>query len=135
MISNILKQQHLLEAIPLEDLTTKTRRQVRFPELDSALANWVGWCENRGVCVTGEAMRIKAERFARILKIEKPLTWSNDGLQKFNSRHGFGSVNSHGERGSAATVSISDLQRKLKQYDLRNIFNMDETGLFFFVAA
>uniref|UniRef100_H3GYN9 HTH CENPB-type domain-containing protein n=1 Tax=Phytophthora ramorum TaxID=164328 RepID=H3GYN9_PHYRM len=112
-------------------MTKKARPHVRCPELDTALAEWVAWCEEKGVTVTGDAMKLKASRFAVLLKTQAPPTWSNGWLQKFNARHGFGSFKSHGESGSAVEASISHLQTKLKQYDLCNVFNMDETGLFF----
>ncbi|EGZ05153.1 hypothetical protein PHYSODRAFT_320170 [Phytophthora sojae] len=58
---------------------------------DTALANWVCWRKNRNVTVTGDAIREKAARFARIPKLENRLTWSNGWLHRFNIRHRFGS--------------------------------------------
>ncbi|GMF50116.1 unnamed protein product [Phytophthora fragariaefolia] len=44
-LSQILKQKKHLESPPAELLATKTRRQVRLPELDYVLASRVAWWE------------------------------------------------------------------------------------------
>ncbi|KAG7387155.1 hypothetical protein PHYPSEUDO_014675 [Phytophthora pseudosyringae] len=60
MISKLLKRKPDLETMTTEELTCKSRRTVRFPNLDTALARWVAYCEETGVPVTGESIRVKA---------------------------------------------------------------------------
>ncbi|KAF4030360.1 DDE superfamily endonuclease [Phytophthora infestans] len=131
MISKLLKRKPDLENMTNEELVCKSRRTVRFPNLDTALARWVAYCEETGVPVTGESIRTKAARFAKILEIDSPLTFSNGWLYKFNERHGFGGQK--GNRGTKQAVeqAVSELQRRLRDFDPKNVFSMDETGLFF----
>ncbi|KAG6970055.1 hypothetical protein JG688_00005062 [Phytophthora aleatoria] len=60
MISKLLKRKPDLESMTTEELVCKSRRTVRFPNLDTALARWVAYCEEIGVPVTGESIRAKA---------------------------------------------------------------------------
>uniref|UniRef100_A0AAV1U7C4 HTH CENPB-type domain-containing protein n=1 Tax=Peronospora matthiolae TaxID=2874970 RepID=A0AAV1U7C4_9STRA len=131
MISKLLKRKPDLEIMTTEELTCKSRRTVRFPRLDTALARWVSYCEETGVTVTGESIRLKAVKFAEILQIDTPLTFSNGWLYKFNERHGFGSLKSHKESKTSSEEAVADLQRRLHAFDPRNVFSMDETGLLF----
>ncbi|KAE9106096.1 hypothetical protein PF006_g21449 [Phytophthora fragariae] len=43
MISKLLKRKNDLETMTTEELTSKSRRTVRFPNLDTALARWVSY--------------------------------------------------------------------------------------------
>jgi len=56
-------------------------------------------------------------------------------LSKFKKRHGLKQVKKHGEAASADNAAIvktiPELKEILKSYDLKDIFNMDETGLFY----
>ncbi|KAG6614683.1 tigger transposable element-derived protein 6-like [Phytophthora cinnamomi] len=131
MISKLLKRKNDLETMTIEELTSKSRRTVRFPNLDTALARWVAYCEETGVSVTGESIRAKAMRFAAILHIDTPLSFSNGWLYKFNERHGFGGLRAHKDSKSSVETAVLDLQRRLQSYSPRDIFSMDETGLFF----
>ncbi|RLN69347.1 hypothetical protein BBP00_00000400 [Phytophthora kernoviae] len=131
MISKLLKRKEALEAASPAELGTKSRRHVRFPQVDAALARWVTWCEGRGVGLTGDEVKLKAASFARLLGVGATSTWSNGWLQKFYTRHGFRSFKGHGDSRVVVETMISDLQRKLQGYELRNIFCMDETGLLY----
>ncbi|GMF17104.1 unnamed protein product [Phytophthora fragariaefolia] len=131
MISKLLKRKADLETMTNEELTSKSRRTVRFPNLDTALARWVSYCEETGIPVTGEAIRTKAARFAALLQIQAPLSFSNGWLYKFNERHGFGGLRTHRDTKSSVGAAVLDLQRRLQNYDARDVFCMDETGLYF----
>jgi hypothetical protein len=131
MISKLLKRKVDLETMTNEELNCKSKRSVRFPQLDTALARWVAYSEDSGVPVTGELLRSKAARFAEILEIQEPLTFSNGWLYRFNERHGFGNVKAHKESKPTVESVIGDLKRRLQTFEPRNVFSMDETGLLF----
>jgi DDE superfamily endonuclease len=59
--------------------------------------------------------------------------WSNGWLAGFKSRHGIYRIENFGELGSVpvlAAVEMNDVRLVCMEYTERNIFNMDETGLF-----
>ena len=68
------------------------------------------------------------------------LNLSNGWLQCFKARNGLKEVKRHGEAASANTHSVEDEWKRVqalikkKGYELRDIFNMDETGLFWVYA-
>ncbi|CAH0488246.1 unnamed protein product [Peronospora farinosa] len=114
-----------------EELTCKSRRTVRYPRLDTALARWVSYCEETGIRVTGESIRLKAAAFAKVLEIDTPLTYSNGWLYKFNERHGFGGFKAHKGHQTSSEEALSELQARVQALEARNVFTMDETGLFY----
>ncbi|KAI9908790.1 hypothetical protein PsorP6_003023 [Peronosclerospora sorghi] len=135
VISKVLKRKLDLETMTNEELVSKARRSVKYPQLDTALARWVSYCEDMGIPVTGEAIRLKAATFSAILHIDAPLTFSNGWLYKFNERHGFGCMKAQKGKKVSADQVIADLQRRLSTFDPRNVFSMDETGLLFTLAV
>lgn len=60
---------------------------------------------------------------------------SKNCAMAFTSRHALRSVSLHGEAGSASALNLSEdiskLRENLRDYALSNIYNMDETGLFY----
>ena len=66
--------------------------------------------------------------------IEMP-KWSNGWLKGFKKRYKIKEYVQHGEAGSAATdgldniAQIEAVRQLCKEYKLRNIFSIDETGL------
>lgn len=113
--------------------TTKRQRTVQHPELENALLEWV--LQNQERVILSDAILIeKAKTFAQMLEIPD-LKFSQGWLYKFKQRHGLGQVKKHGEDASVddavVAAAIPQLKELLKEYDLRDIYNMDETGLFY----
>jgi hypothetical protein len=135
-ISDILKRKNQFTDMSQGELQLKRRRTVQHPQLDEALANWVLQCEHNGVRLTGHLICIKAKKFATDLEISEDLpNFSQVWLEKFQQRHGFRSIQAHGESGSADNAAIElalpQILKTTDKYALRDIFNMDETGLFY----
>jgi hypothetical protein len=61
--------------------------------------------------------------------------WSNGWLEGFKKRYKIKEYVQHGEAGSAATDDVDNIaqmkavRQLCKEYELRNVLNMDETGL------
>jgi len=136
-ISAILKRKVELSTMLASDLTLKKRRVMAFSDLDSALANWVLQCEHKGIRLSGDLIKAKAKKFADMLKIpeNEQLNFSNGWLQSFQERYTLKHFKLHGESGSAdidaINVSLPDIIRTTNKYCLSDIYNMDETGLFY----
>jgi hypothetical protein len=94
--------------------------------------------EQKKAIVTGEILKAKAEQLWEALPqyndVEMP-KWSNKWLERFKKRYKIKEFVQHGEAGSAATdnldnvAQIEAVRQFCKQYKLRNILNIDETGL------
>lgn len=59
-------------------------------------------------------------------------------MQKFKQQHGFQILKLYGEATSTNTVAIKvlflELKAKIKKYALKNIYNMNEIGLFYYLS-
>ena len=138
-ISNILAKHQQYESMDSTELTSKRQRAVKHPELDNVLANWVLQCQARQVALSGDLIKEKARQFSRQLELgERTPEFSNGWLAKFNIRHGFKAQKSYGESGSvdldAIDRNMPTIKEKLQSYSLQDIYNMDETGLFYRMA-
>lgn len=86
--------------------------------------------------INDSVLRVKALDFASKLEI-RDFQCSNGWLSNFKKRHGIRMVTPHGESG-AADAAGSSLARtvvpvaiEVLGYDMEDVFNFDETALFF----
>ncbi|CAB4440967.1 unnamed protein product [Rhizophagus irregularis] len=100
------------------------------------------WVENvtaGGVVLTDLLIKEKARIFASALNIqENEFAFSNGWLQKFKKRNNICKFRIHGESGSAPLASLPEervkLQQILSRFTLDQIYNIDETGLYYRMA-
>jgi hypothetical protein len=120
-------------------LKEKNRSSVGdWPELEYALFEWQQRMEAKKAIITGDILKTKAKQLWDALpqydNIEEP-KWSNGWLEGFKKRYKIKEYVQHGEAGSAQTdnpdnIAQMEAIRKLcKEYALKDILNMDETGL------
>src|SRR5271169_5858498 len=73
--------------------------------------------------------------FAESLEIEDKIKCGNGWVHKFKKRNGLHKINFSGEANSAPLTTLSEEQIKLQEilanYNREDIYNADETGLFF----
>ncbi|KAL8131272.1 hypothetical protein AgCh_007267 [Apium graveolens] len=90
---------------------------------------------------SGELILEKAKETMKILypQQDQEHTFSQGWLEKFKLRHGIKSFRRFGESGS---VDVQDMEKKLEsirekinQFPMKDVFNMDETGLFYRLQA
>jgi hypothetical protein len=99
---------------------------------------WVSKAMNDGILLTGEVLRQKWGRFADLVGIpeDERLSLSNGWLGRYKERNGLKEMKRHGEAASADAENVERERKRIQElidkygYELRNIFNMDETGLF-----
>jgi len=81
----------------------------------------------------------KAAKFLAALYPGATMEFSNGWLEKFKKRHCIRSFREHGESGSANQQAIEEtlpeLRKLLDGYPLKDIYNMDETGLFYMLSG
>lgn len=117
----------------------KRVKQTEHPEVTKLLELWVSRALQNRIVLTGDLLREKWRRFADLANVpeDERLTLSDGWLTAFKKRCGLREFKCHGEAGSANPENIEGERRRLREliesygYGLQDIFNMDETGLFF----
>ena len=100
---------------------------------------WVSKAMADRILLTGEVLRQKWNVFADLAGVPEDdrLKLSNGWLARFKDRNGLREWKRHGEAASANNETVKQEQKRIQnlikegQYQLRDIYNMDETGLFY----
>ena len=135
MISDTLRAKERWLAVDLNSHQAglKREKKVPFPLIEEALTIWVENALQTGLVLTDDILSTKALEFAFLLKEDK-FKGSNGWVDGFKKRHNLKQYNIHGEAMSALLENLStmreDLRQTLKDYNPEDIFNCDETGLF-----
>ncbi|CAG8491655.1 3564_t:CDS:1, partial [Racocetra persica] len=100
---------------------------------------WVEQVTNREMFLTELIIKEQAADFAKALNLGKDaLKFSNGWVHKFKQRNNLRNVRLHREANSAPLSSLPEYREKLRElienYTLDNMFNTDETELFFHIA-
>nr|XP_054762028.1 tigger transposable element-derived protein 4-like [Lytechinus pictus] len=136
-ISNILKRkQEWIEEFESHVPLDRKRKfcKTSNDELNAIVYEWFKDSTARMFPVSGPLLQEKAKAVAAELQLQD-FKATNGWLEAFRRRHNiiFGKMN--GESGGVDTTVVEDWKTKLPElcdgYELRDIFNMDETGLFF----
>lgn len=116
---------------------TKSMKGGMFDNMDNALYVWFRQQREKGVPVTGPILLEKASEFHNLLYPENPRPFnSSTGYQwRFCNRFGIKSLAISGEKLSADLVSADEFVNSFSDittgYCLDQIFNCDETGLYY----
>ncbi|GFT14842.1 tigger transposable element-derived protein 4 [Trichonephila clavipes] len=131
-LSTILKNKEKIFSAS----SSRVRKRVskgNFPCLEQCLVSWMRQCRGQNIPMGGSLLKEKAKAFAKELGIE--FSASEGWLTNFKKRNGIVFKKMCGESLSVDISVCSKWQNSLsdliKEYEPRNIFNTDETGLFF----
>ena len=121
------------------DRKAKRVRQTEHPEVSEMMDLWVSKAMNDKILLTGEVLRQKWNAFANLVGIpdDERLSLSDGWLTRFKERNGLKEMKRHGEAASTSAETVERERKRIQEliekygYELRNIFNMDETGLFY----
>ncbi len=120
-----------------EDVNRVAKRQriVKYPLMETALYRWFLTYQDQ-VNMSGDFTKEKAAYFlAELYPGHKAFEFSNGWLESFKNRRDIKSYRRFGEFGSANMVviekSLPQIRLTLDQYEWHDIYNMDETGLFY----
>ena len=140
-VSKILGKKAKWLAVVSTSASTKTfrHREVKYPRIEKALGLWVENANANNLPVSEMMIKEKAFFFAQEFDIpHENISFSNGWIEKFKRRNNIHCYRLHGEANSAPLETLSEernkLQTILQDYTLDNIFNADETGLFFRMA-
>lgn len=117
----------------------KRMKQTEHPGVNEMLELWVTKAMADGIHINGEALRHKWTQFADMDGVpnDERLNLSEGWLTAFKKRCGLKEFKRHGEAGSASAEDVEKERTRVHElivrcrYRLKDIFNMDETGLFF----
>ena len=95
--------------------------------------------EHRKIRINSDIIKKKGRQFAQALFITNPSAFSNEWLQSFKERHSFRQHYIHDESGDTEIFNIdiilTTIKEKIAQYQAQDVYNMDETGLFYNLAS
>jgi len=113
----------------------KRQRTVKYPLMETALYRWFLTYQDQ-VNMSGDLTKEKAAYFlAELYPGHGAFEFSNGWLEAFKNCRGIKSYRHFGESGSANMAvikeSLPQIHLTLDQYERRDIYNMDEAGLFY----
>ncbi|KAI0994333.1 hypothetical protein K3495_g13849 [Podosphaera aphanis] len=116
--------------------TPKRRRERNLHNLELALYTWLKQYETR-TPITGDALCVKASKLFHMVPMYRDQTepaWSNGWFQRFQQLYGIHKTRRYSE--ASSTLASHDketrtIQQALADLSLRDIYNCDETGLFY----
>lgn len=114
----------------------KRRRERNLHNLELALYTWMKQFETRAP-ITGDVLRVKANKLFHMMPMYRDQTepaWSKGWLQRFQQLYGIRKTRRYGEAGSTPAgynEEIRIIQQSLANFRPNDIYNCDETGLFF----
>lgn len=131
------KRKQIEDAVTSNEINPERKRlKVATNEnIDAAVLKWFQEMRATNVPINGPLLCAKARKFAAMLGNET-FKASNGWLMRFRDRHGITFQEVHGEKKSAPINDANEWrQNKMKEilekYAPEDIYNADETGLFF----
>jgi hypothetical protein len=111
-------------------------RIAKYPGLEECLAVWHSYQVSKNVPVCDEMLIEKAkDYFGPLCGVDKHFKYSNGWLNNFKKRYHITLQTIVGESGSVDKVKVEEdrklLRKVLSKYIQSDIFNLDETALFF----
>jgi transposase len=107
-----------------------------YDELEEVLTTWFKATRSNNIPISGPMLQAKADELAHKMSVQG-FNASNGWLDRFKERHGItfkkvcGESNSVNSSSDDMTAWQSRLKLILEQYDSCDIFNADETGIFY----
>ncbi|KAL8475162.1 hypothetical protein ACS0TY_031550 [Phlomoides rotata] len=137
-VSNIVKWSSEYLSLAPERGDVKRHKPAKFPDLEKSLYEWILQYQEH-VNMTSELIIEKAKKFMKDMYPVDTLdfNFSIGRLGKFKARYGIKKIRRFGESGSIEMEGMEDklkiIRDKMDQFEMKDIFNMDETGLFFII--
>ncbi|UYV77397.1 hypothetical protein LAZ67_15000864 [Cordylochernes scorpioides] len=117
--------------------SSKRQRVGKFSDLEDALFNWFTQGRANNIIITDDLLREKAKKLGEHLDVPENFAYSSGWLQRFKGRFHISQRRLCGEGASISPAIIDEHLTNLNSilansgYDPANIYNADETGLFF----
>jgi hypothetical protein len=116
------------------DSSSKRAKTCAFPDVEAALLKWFETHRSKNIPLSGVLLKEKATDFARLLNVDG-FNASTGWLDKFKARHKIVFRTLHGQAKDVSDETCENWRKSLPQllqsYEPKDVFNLDETGLFF----
>lgn len=133
-IGDIIKEKEKWLAVPADSEDSTRSRNAQHQQLDDALYLWFSDMSAHHAAINDEMLLTKARQLGQQIGVTD-FSYSRGYLHRFKSRRGIKRKLYEGEADSADMTAVQsgrqDLQRVLRDYDPEDIYNLDETGLFY----
>ena len=133
-VGDILNEKEFYESDNEGSPSRKRHRSGLNADMEQCLYLWFANARSRNVPVTDEILKEKAKHFGDETGVTD-FKYSNGWLQRFKARHG---ISSHVILGESVGVdralivtSRKEAIRKMEAFAPKDVFNIDETELFF----
>lgn len=133
-LSTILKDKDKLKSYISGNSNKKCHRDSTNPVVDTALYQWFTAARADSIPISGEILKAKAEEFSKEFGIPD---WSCScgWISRWKERHGISFRSISGKNASVDQTVCESwtrnvLQPILARYDPNDVFNADETGLY-----
>lgn len=114
--------------------TTKRMRTANFEDVEHELLEWFNHIRSSNLPISGPIIQSKAKEIATMFGIEN-FDCSSGWLWRFKKRHGIVSLKMCGEAAKVSDTTTSEWLSTFNiikmAYSPKDVFNMDETGLFY----
>ena len=135
-VKGILSKKDAIEAAIKAEIPSKRMKlkPAQHSKLDDEVLIWLKQARGQNLPISANLIKEKALKLAELMHI--PDFIASDGwLDNFKKRHGITFKTVHGEAGAVNLQSLLDwkqqvLQPLLRQFSADDVFNLDETGLF-----
>ena len=118
----------------VENINSKKTVNLQFPQVEKELINWIEKIEIKGRILNDAVLMVKARKIAEENKI-LDFKCSSGWLIKLKKRNNYKLRRLHGETFKENDVDYTDflniLKEKFNHYEESNIYNLDETGIFY----
>lgn len=136
-IVRIVQQEHKIRSVALENGNTSRKRfrKGNYEELDQAVAIWFRQMRAKNAIISSPMIMEEAKKFA--VKLEIPdFEPSNGWLGRWKAKENISFQKFHGEKAAADQSGAAEWIRNvlpalLSDYDPKDVYNADESGLFY----
>lgn len=133
----VTKKQEITKAAA-ENANTSSKRATRITglseTLDERVYSWFSVCRSKNLPVSGPMLQTQARKTAEILGMADFVA-TNGWLESFRRRHNIGFKTLSGESAEINQSVVNNWKANvmflLRDVELKDIWNFDETGLFF----
>ena len=130
------KDEVILEFEAGRNAEAKRKRKHNFDNVDEPLIKWFKCARDQKIPVSGEMLLLKAQEFARASGYENSEKLDINWVNRWKAREQIVCKKLHGEAESVDQDGVNEWQNHrlpalLQEFEPEQIFNTDETGLFY----